>query len=252
MLLLVLACCIATPAMAALRSVQGEARDPASGDLLYRELHLIRGDDGHPVERLVLYRCPSGAAFARKRVDYRASQTAPAFALEDARRGYREGLRRQDGRLLVWSGNTATKRLATGDDDAVLVADAGFDEFLRDRWTALLDGHAQDLAFVVPAFGRSLAFKVSPLGGGRLDGVAVERFRLKPGGLLGLVGPSMEVAYAVEDRRLRRFTGLTNLRGDDGGQLRARIDFRQPPAPSNEMNWQNAAAAPLEDCALGV
>ncbi len=240
----------AASALAALHSVQGEARDPASGDLLYREQHLIRDAAGRPVERLVLYRCPGGAAFARKRVDYRSSPTAPEFALEDARRGYREGLRRDGGRVLVWSGDKSPRAIA-GQDNAALVADAGFDEFLRERWASLLDGRAQALAFVVPAFGRSLDFQVSSLGGGRLDGVAVERFRLRLDGLLGRVGPSMEVAYASDDRRLRRFTGLTNLRDDDGKQLRARIDFPQPPKASDEAAWRAAAGTPLVDCALG-
>lgn len=76
-------------ASAALLSVQGDAHDPASERLLYREEHVIRRDGDAPVERVVLYRCPDGTAFARKRVDYRASRTAPEFSLIDARDGYR-------------------------------------------------------------------------------------------------------------------------------------------------------------------
>ncbi|MGH8031709.1 MAG: hypothetical protein ACREO8_04915 [Luteimonas sp.] len=57
------------PASAALLSVQGEARDPANGRLLYREDHLIRADGPAPLQRVVLYRCPDGTAFARKRID---------------------------------------------------------------------------------------------------------------------------------------------------------------------------------------
>lgn len=79
---------------AELRHYEGEARDPDSGALLYREKHLVRLSEGEPQERLVLYRCADGTAFALKQVDYRTSRTAPEFTLEDVRTGYREGLRR--------------------------------------------------------------------------------------------------------------------------------------------------------------
>lgn len=235
------------PATAALQAVHGEARDP-TGRLLFREQHLIRSDGGRPLERVVLYRCPGGVAFARKRVDYRASRNAPEFALVDAR-GYREGLRRDGDRALVWSGSKPERALVKA--AAALVADAGFDEFLRAHWDALLAGRAQTLAFVVPAFGRSLPFQVRSLGGGELDGVAVQRFRLKLDGLLGVVGPSMEVAYASADQRLRRFDGLTNLRDDRGGQLHARIDFALPAHAATDAAWRAALATPLTRCKLG-
>lgn len=99
-LLLIVLACAAAPAFAAQHTVLGEARDPASGNLLCREHHLIRSEGGRPVERLVLYRCPDGV-FARKRIDYGSSAFALQFALEDVRRGYRAGLRREAGQLLV-------------------------------------------------------------------------------------------------------------------------------------------------------
>ncbi|MDQ3495273.1 MAG: hypothetical protein M3485_07100 [Pseudomonadota bacterium] len=51
------------PASAALLSVQGDARDPASERLLYREQQLIRNDGERPLERVALYRCADGTAF---------------------------------------------------------------------------------------------------------------------------------------------------------------------------------------------
>ena len=57
--------------------------------VLYRESHFVR-TQGTP-ERWVAYRCPDGRAFARKRV--LGGGQAPAFALEDARGAYAEGVR---------------------------------------------------------------------------------------------------------------------------------------------------------------
>lgn len=240
------------PVSAAIHVVRGEARDPANGQLLYREQHLIRSDGhGDPLQRLVLYRCPSGAAFARKRVDYRTSAIAPAFALIDARDGYHEGLRRDDGRILVWSGIGPPRPEALDRGARPLVADAGFDEFLRAHWDALLAGQAQALAFAVPARGRALEFEVEYLGAGEIGGTAVERFELQLDGLLGLIGPSITVAYTASGHHLRRFSGLTNLRDDDGEPLHAHIDFAKPPQAARTGAWPAALAEPLVDCELG-
>ncbi|MDQ3206933.1 MAG: hypothetical protein M3Q40_10625 [Pseudomonadota bacterium] len=248
-LLLVVLACTAAPSFAALHAVQGEARDPASGNLLYREHHLVRSAAAGPLERLVVYRCPDGRAFARKRVDYRQSAYAPDFELQDARRGYREGLRRQGGQLLVWS--DGAPRPMKPPSGAELVADAGFDEFLRAGWSQLEAGEARPMAFVVPTLGRSVAFDIVPLGSDTIGGQLVSRFRLKVDGMLGLVAPTVEVAYSASDRGLRRFTGLTNQRDDRGRPLRARIDFAHPQRPAPDSSWSNALAVPLTACRLG-
>ena len=253
-LLLVVLICTCAPASAALVSVQGDARDLASGRLLYREQHLIRQQQDVPIERLVVYRCPDGIAFARKHVDYRLSRTAPDFELLDVRRGYREGLRRAAGKLLTWSTQTRSSkavpkalRAAAG----ALVADVGFDEYLRAHWDVLLAGRPQTLSFLVPTYGRTVPFRVRSLGRGQLDGVPVERFRLKLDGLLGVVGPSMDVAYLAAGKRLRRFTGVTNLRDDRGKPLKARIDFPTASGTVDASQWQAAWSLPLSRCSLG-
>ena len=236
------------PVLADLRFVEGEARDLASGQLLYREQHWIRSDGAAPLERLVLYRCPSGIAFARKRVDYRRSRTAPEFSFEDVRSDYREGLRRSGASASVYSGaKTAALPAPTG----TLVADAGFDEFLRARWDALAAGRPQPLSFVVPAFGRALGFQVRSAGRARLGDTPVEQFRLKLDGLLGAVAPSLDVAYDARDRSLRRFSGVTNVRDDRGRQVKARIDFADPARAVAPAALQAAGAEPLSRCTLG-
>jgi len=97
--------CACAPAIAAQPQLQQQlahAQAANGGQLLYREQHLLRSEGQRPLERLVLYRCPGGAVFARKRVDYAASAQAPAFELVDARSGYREGLRRKGGQVALF------------------------------------------------------------------------------------------------------------------------------------------------------
>lgn len=228
---------------------QGEARAADGGNLLYREQHLIRRDGDRIRERLVLYRCADGTAFARKHVDYGTSRFAPDFSLTDARGGYREGLEHAADGYQAWSGVSATPE-PLAKHDGVLVADAGFDEFVRAHWSQLQDGKLP-IRFVVPAYHRSLGFNVRGLGQSSIDGEAVQRFSLKLGGVLSLVSPQIEADYGAADHRLRRFKGISNLRDDRGKLLMVRIDFPQPEKVTDASQWQAMQALPLQRCAIG-
>lgn len=251
---LALALLLAAPAARADRSYAGEARDPDSGALLYEEHHLLRQQDGQPRERLVLYRCPDGAAFARKRVEYGPDPAAPAFVLEDERFGYREGARREGAALVAFvrSAADALTREATLPAARALVVDAGFDEFVRRHWPALLRGESVALDFLVPSRLETLGFKLRRIGSERIDGAPATVFRLSLGGLLGLFAPDIEVGYRDADRRLMRFEGLTNIRADRDDNLVARIAF--PPARErpgvDAAAWAAALAEPLGACRL--
>lgn len=239
-------------AQAALSYEEGLARDPDSNRLLYREQHLVRRDGDRAVGRLVLYRCPDGTAFARKLLDYGRSAQAPEFALEDARLGYSEGLRRAGGGVSVFvrepgAGTESNAPLAAS--AAALVADAGFDEFVRSQWLRLLSGKSVPLSFAVPSRLESLGFKVYRVGSAQLGGEPAELFRLRLGGLLGWIAPHIDVAYGRDSRRLLRFEGLSNLREDDGeSQLVARIEFLTPATVAPESQWQALAREPLSAC----
>lgn len=243
----VFAFCLLAPlhARATLLAVDGDARSPDRARLLYRESHLIRQDGDRPLERLVLYRCPDGRAFARKRIDYRTSALAPEFEMVDAR-GHREGLRRQGGRILVWSGDDAPRALSP--PGGPLVADAGFDEYLRRHWTTATSGKPQVIAFAVPSYGRSLSFKVR--GQRARDAAGPHRFELRLDGLLGRLAPPIQVEYD-EQRRLRRFIGLTNIRDARGDQIEAEIVFADAPRQVDPGQWQAASGTALTNCTLG-
>ena len=235
-----------------LRFEEGVARNPATSAEMYREQHWVRSQAGRPVERLVLYRCPDGTAFARKRVDYRNSAISPAFAFEDRRSGHREGLRRATTPTLFFHAPGAIAERLARIDKAGFVADAGFDEFIRRHWSGLTAGRAMPLEFALPSRLRSLPFSVQRQGSAVIVGEKAWVFRLKLDGLLGLVAPSIDVSYGQASQRLLRFQGLSNLRDDAGDkQLVARIDFPKPATASDEGRWLAAAATPLSACPTG-
>jgi hypothetical protein len=235
-----------------LQFIEGVARAPGDGRLLYRELHWTRHEGARLVERLVLYRCAAGNAFARKHLDYRGSAIAPTFTLEDARTGYREGLRRGAGAALFVRRGAGEPERSAPLRAASAVVDAGFDEFVRARWDALATGRAVPIEFALPARLRSYRFDLSRVGAEQIAGEPAWRFRLRLKGVLGWIVPEVDVAYSQRTRRLLRFEGLSNLRAPGGdSQWLARIDFPAATTPAPDAAWRAAAAEPLSACAAG-
>lgn len=236
-------------------SYQGEARDPESGALLYEEHHLLRRDGDRPLERRVLYRCPDGRAFARKRVQYAGSGRAPLFELVDERAGYREGTRATNGGIeaFVQTPREREERRATLDAGAALVVDAGFDEFVRSQWEALQQGETVRLDFLVPSRLDTYGFTLKRVGRVGEGEAAASVFRLSLGGLVGLFAPDIEVRYRDADRRLMRFEGVTNIRTEGEDNLVARIDFpvARERAGVDAEAWDAALREPLVDCPSG-
>lgn len=232
--LLVLTLALLPPPLLAVESAwtgySGVASDPDTGVFRYREQHWLHHVDGKLVERLVRYRCPDGAAFAEKRVDYRDSTFAPTFALEDRRARYREGLRPAANGLEVFVQRPGEPAAAVAPvaRTPTLVADAGFDEFLLDRWPVLARGEAVRFDFLVPSEREPIGFKVKPVADAD-PGVLVARLSL--GAWWGFLAPSLDARYDRRTKRLMRYEGLSNLRDGEGNNLLVRIDFPDAPAP---------------------
>jgi hypothetical protein len=245
--------CASQSSLADTEQYQGRAIDPSSGRLLYRETHLVERDNNRIVTRVVLYQCADGNTFARKRVDYASSLTAPDFELFDSRDGYREGVRRQHGHIFAFvkAGVQAAESVGVVASEGTLVADAGFDEFVARNWSALVAGRTLALDFVIPSKGRTYGFNVSRQAQIVVGGVPAIVFRLRLGGLLALFAPDIDVTYGLASRNLLRFEGVTNIRSTDGRQMVARIDFLDA-APSRiaASVLQSALAMPLTSCVI--
>lgn len=240
-------CVLLAPAAAFAQSLQYDGTAYAvDGDaVLYRESHFLSASQGDaPAERIVLYRCPDGAPFARKRVVYDANGEAPSFELVDARLGYREGVRATGAAREVFvqrEPGAAEKRGPLPDAEG-LVADAGFDGFVQANWDALQAGETVRFPFLVPSRLDYFNFKVSKESEIEVDGAKASVIRLALGSWWAFLLPHIDVVYANEDRTLLRFIGLTNVRDTDGDNLKARIEF---PRDSRRALEDGAVAAAL-------
>jgi len=208
-------------------SFSGSAYATDGNALLYRETHyLFSGDRGG--ERLVLYQCPDGRAFARKRSRDDGDAQAPDFDLVDARVGYREGVRRNGDRREVYVQRSAMQ--AEQADPLQLpadgVIDTGFEAFARLHWDALVRGDTLPFDYLVPSRRKFYAFKV-----GRIDLPAAPAgsvtLRLASSSWLSFLLPHIDISYDLETRRLVRYEGLSNVRDVKTGK-NYRVHYEYP------------------------
>lgn len=204
----------------------GSASVRHSTQFLYGEQHVLHYHAGLLTERVVLYTCHDGSAFARKSVRY-VDPLAPDFLLENADSGMREGIRSGPADRIVFF----RLRAADTEKSAVLprlnglVADAGFDEFVRANWQRLIGADALAMPFVVPSRLQVYGFQVQHLRSETLDGVASEVFRLRLAGLWGWLLRGIDVYYSSAGHLLVRYDGLSDLRDGAGDPFRVEIAF---------------------------
>lgn len=226
------------------RERTGVAYERGSERVLYTEVHRERVEGSRVVEDRVTYRGPDGEVFAFKSVDFRVSELAPGFVLEDRRTGYLEALEGRPPARIVRvreAGERGARQARIGGDGG-LVADAGFDRFIENHWRALLAGEVLRRRFLVPSRLEAIDVRIRHTG----SAAGGETFALEiDSALLRLVAPSVRVRYDSRSRQLVHYEGPSNIRGADGANLDVRIEF----APSRRAGapGPGAAAARLGD-----
>lgn len=208
-------------------SYTGTAIARRTDQFLYREDHMVQYRDGKVIDAVVLYTCRDGSPFARKTLSY-VDRLSPDFTLEDASNGMREGVRSAGNTREVFfrDGGTGRERRSAMPQVAGLVADSGFDEFVRMNWASLVAGHALKMHFLIPSRLDDMGFWVEHVGSDQIEGQRVEIFRLKLSGWMGLIAPSIDVYYGAANHALIRYVGLSDLRDHSNDNFNAEITFR--------------------------
>jgi len=226
---------VATGSATMIEHYEGIAFDHNNHEL-YRESHWLSGNDGAR-QRLVLYTCPDGKPFARKRVREAGNSEAPGFELDDGRSAYREGVRMVDGgqrEVFVRARNGGVEKQATLDPQRNVVIDTGFDAFIRDRWDSLKPGARETLDFLVPSQLDTIELVVRRLEDDELAGTPVRRYRLELMAWYAFAVPAIDIAYDADTRLLREYKGIANIRDNSGRNLDVRIEFPRTPAAASD------------------
>lgn len=237
-----LACLAPVRAQAAPGYYEGAAYSPDDGRLLYRERHWARPQGG-ALQRITLFACADGRPFARRVLHESAGAAAPDFDFEDARDGYREGLRSEGGKRVAYvRAPGRAERSAAVAVPPGGVADAGFDARVRELWPQLAAGRSAEVPFLIPSRLAFYRFRAEPEPAPR--GAAQLRLRLRMQAWYAFAAPDIELVYDAASRRLASFAGLSTIRDERGRYRKVRIVFPEraaaPPMPA-----EAAAVAPL-------
>ncbi|MFJ1300833.1 hypothetical protein ACILG0_12750 [Pseudomonadota bacterium AL_CKDN230030165-1A_HGKHYDSX7] len=252
-----LACAVlATPTVHATRAsggppvsehFMGAAYDQEDGRLLYREEHWVVVEPQR-MTRLVLYQCPNGAPFARKWVRGAIDDPAPDFEFEDRRNGMRQGVRTEGATREMYSQRSTAEPLRTAalSPRPNQIIDAGFDAYVRQHWNQLTASEDPVIAFLVPSRLRDYELEVDT-GQRQYEGSRMLRLRLKLDAWYGFAAPSIQLLYDLEQRRLRLYEGLSDVRDAAGRSMRVRIEFaaRDRQEGATPADQSRAAAQPL-------
>ncbi|MFT4822567.1 MAG: hypothetical protein ACJASY_002502 [Halioglobus sp.] len=182
--------------------VVGNAYGQGEKELLYREYHYCSSD---ALQCKVEYRDDSDELITHKMLDYRQSLNSPELFVK----AYREEV---------------DQSLALSNVEE-LVVDAGFDNFVRSKWEDLVTGEA--VIFPFQPLGFDKPFKMRAM---ESDDAACDRVQLcltvrVDSWLLGLLASPIELVYSRDERRLLRFSGVSNIRGVRGESLNVDIDY---------------------------
>ncbi|MET0506107.1 MAG: hypothetical protein ABWZ85_12355 [Luteibacter sp.] len=232
------ACLLALPVGAMERFV-GNAYARGTDNLLYREVHL---EDAS--RHAIVFQCPDGKAFARKKLQTVGAPTQPDFDFRDARNGYEEGVRGEGAKRVAYvrkvGGQRSEQALAV---DPGAVIDAGFDVLVRTDWDRVARGGVS-VPFLMTGKGKFFPVKITANGAQGGD----RRIDLRLDAWYGFAAPSISVTYTEATRLLRRYEGPGTIRDARGKPLDVRIEFapseRRKDVPAQA--WDDALALPLD------
>lgn len=212
-------------AQAEVRERIGYAYDKQTGEFLYSETHREVIENGRPLRNSVAYKDNQGNIFAEKFIDFRKSLVMPDFHLVNKENGHVEGARGRENRLTVHF-----RQLSDASVQEVSVAmpsngiiDAGFDRFIEQNWTPLVNGEVLEREFLIPS---QLEFYTFAIEKAQIErsGERVFQLGIKSVFLQLFVRPVL-VYYDAQTRSLLRYEGVSNIRNRNGENFDVRIEF---------------------------
>lgn len=239
--LMIASVCLLTTQMgfAAQMSFTGTARTE-SGAPLYVEQHGVTGvcENGlfRPRKHEIGYQEPGGGReFATKELDYSESPIRPAVDFRQPQ--FDESLAidyPDDGTLVVnWQTPEGDKKSFDVAFSDSVVVDAGFDNFVRRHWQAVLNGESVTFRFLGPTRGEHYEFVLEATESSQVSADHVVQIRPTGVVLRFLVDPII-LGYNARGA-LTDYYGLTNIRKNNDTNYTAHIKYSVANWPDCEL-----------------
>ncbi|MBC3764425.1 hypothetical protein [Neptunicella marina] len=214
-------------------AIEGIAKDPDKGQVLYRESLKITTDSKQRlVDATVSYFYTDDKAFAIKSLTYGDEPLMPDLIFNDFRNDSQTQVRHDNKQLYVnyrIKDELTSKKLPLPSDKPVVV-DAGFERLIQQYWLQLVAGNAISFYFLAIDRAKLVEFTLSKLN----QSADTVVFEIKPDSFwVSLVVDPITLVFDKQ-QRLLRFSGLTNIAAlDDTGQVanhnyQATIQYRYP------------------------
>lgn len=211
-------------------SFTGTAKPVDGGDIIYQESHRISGSCEQnyftPEEHTVDYSRAESESFATKKLSYQQSVLRPS--LEFRQPDFSEVLEisNNDDRTLeiLWQAPSGSTEQASLKVEPTLIADAGFDNFVRQNWKQLTaNGKSVRFNMVAPTRGDYYGFVLEPASDSRIDADHLVRIRPSSTLMRFLVDPIL-LGYN-DTGLLTDYLGLTNIRKNEDTNHTAHIRY---------------------------
>ncbi len=211
----------------------GAAHDLDSGELLYREEHLIElNGKGDYSRGEVSYVDGRGQLIAVKALVFEGQELAPEVSYRDLRDGSSFTLAKEQQAMELNQLNKGVLSLSRIELplDELVVIDAGFDRMVQKYWHDLEQGAALDFEFFAPTRGKFVSFEIQRI---KINETQVQ-FKVRPQNwLFNLLVEPLFLVYERSSRRLQEYRGLTNIAMYERGKVldgyyRARISYFYP------------------------
>jgi hypothetical protein len=199
----------------------GEARNE-NGELVYREKHSVTREGGRVITSLTEYFSPDGQLIATMESDYSRNLSMPTYVFEDLRRGYREGLRDEDGEYIIFN---ETK---DGEEETAAITNTK-DVFSCQGWhyylvnnLAALERDDVELNLILPSQLKAFPFEIQRA---RSEGDRVEAVLKLNHWLFRYFAPTLQLVYDSKSRKLVEYRGISNILDSEGNRQDVRIVY---------------------------
>jgi hypothetical protein len=226
-LILLILIIMPSAAWSRVEEIKGTAK--AGGHIVYVEKHQVEySDDGKLLRAETHYESPEGKRLALLKSDFTTSLTVPDHVVEDFRSGDIEGLRRENGKLVLFDQekNKSEKTRVLEENDAdkrILVGCQGLNYYLLGH----LDGEepvkALPLRFLIPGKLDYYDFDMKEIPSGDKK-VAEFEISIK-NWFLRMFAPKLYAKYDRKTKHLGWYNGLSNIKNDKGENQSVVIEY---------------------------
>jgi hypothetical protein len=207
---------------------EAHANKDLKNPIIYIENHEVQYDSkGKLVMAVTKYSDPTGKPIAELRSDFKESMTVPAHIVTDFRNGNIQGLRRENGKLVMFDqvkGEAEKTKIITDkeSEDRVLVGCQGLNYYVLNNLNTFDFERKVPIRFLIP--GKLDYYDFSLEKTGEVDGILDFEIAIQSW-ILRLFAPKLYVKYDKNKKRIVWYQGLSNITNDKGETQNVTIEY---------------------------